>query len=136
MRTFHLFISHSWTHSDAYERLRGLLDNRSYFDYIDYSVPKDDPVHTNGTDAELEQAITNHMRPCQVIVVLAGVYASYSKWIDKEIAIAEAGFSNRKSILAIRPWGSERISRRVSDAADEVVAWNTDSIVAAIRRLG
>ena len=30
MRTHNLFISHSWSHSDAYERLVALLRNRTY----------------------------------------------------------------------------------------------------------
>ena len=135
MKTHNLFISHSWNYSNVYENLKGLLDKRSYFDYNDYSVPKNDPVHTNGTDKQLAEAIRNHMQPCHVIVVLAGVYSSYSKWINKEIDIAQGGFKNSKPILAIEPWGSERTSRRVKEAADEIVKWNTESIVAAIRDL-
>jgi len=38
---YNLFISHSWTYSDAYDRLVDLLDNASYFSYRNYSVPKD-----------------------------------------------------------------------------------------------
>ena len=52
LRTYNLFISHSWAHSDAYERLIDLLDaRRPRFFYSDYSVPKNDPIHTNGTDS-------------------------------------------------------------------------------------
>ena len=47
MRTYNLFITHSWTHSDAYDKLVNLLDARSYFRYSNYSVPKDDPLHTS-----------------------------------------------------------------------------------------
>ena len=135
MKTHNLFISHSWTYSNQYSNLKKLLDNRQYFRYKDHSVPKDDPVHTNGTDQQLAAAIKNHMRPCHVIIVLAGVYSSYSKWIDKEINIAQDGFLTSKPILAVEPWGSERTSKRVKDAANEIVKWNTESIVAAIRRL-
>ena len=56
-KTYHLFISHSWAYSDAYEKLIGLLDKDSSFAYTNYSVPKDDPLHTNGTDSELYAAI-------------------------------------------------------------------------------
>ena len=42
---YNLFISHSWTYSDAYENLTGLLDNANYFMYKNYSVPKNDPIH-------------------------------------------------------------------------------------------
>ena len=73
---------------------------------------------------------------CHVVVVMAGVYATYSKWINIEIDIATDGFSTPKPILAVRPRGNTVISSVVRDAADEIVNWNTESIVAAIRRLG
>ena len=31
--TYNLFISHSWTYSDAYEKLVALLDAKPYFSY-------------------------------------------------------------------------------------------------------
>ena len=136
MKTYNLFISHSWRYSDAYQRLVNLLDNRPYFSYRNYSVPKDDPVHTRGTDRELREAIRRHMSPAHVIVVLAGVYATYSKWISREIQIAQSGFANPKPILAIKPWGAERISTVVEEAADRIVGWNTESIVSSTRYLG
>lgn len=134
MKTHNLFISHSWNYSDQYYRLVRLLQNRRYFKFKNYSVPRDDPIHEAGTDAKLLQAIRGQMAPCGVVLILAGVYGSYSKWIDKEIDLAEEGFDNgRKPIIAIVPRGSKRISARVKGAADRVVGWNTDSIVDAIR---
>ncbi len=65
---------------------------------------------------------------------MAGVYSSYSKWINKEIVIANKGFANPKPIIGIIPWGQTNISKIVQDNADEMVGWNTESIVAAIRR--
>ena len=76
------------------------------------------------------------MAPCHVVLILAGVYATYSKWINVEIDLAKKGFTHGKPIIAIRPWGSQRISQPVKDAADRIVGWNTESIVAAIRELG
>ena len=106
-KRYHLFISHSWNYTDAYEKLIALLDKTGLV-YSDYSVPKEDPVHTNGTDKELKDAIRRHMAPCSCILVLAGVYATYSKWINKEIEIAK---SMEKKIIAVEPFGSERTSR-------------------------
>ena len=40
-KTYHLFISHSWTYSDAYEKLLALLNKDAYFSYKNYSVPQD-----------------------------------------------------------------------------------------------
>ena len=75
------------------------------------------------------------MTPCHVVIVLAGVYATYSKWINIELDLAESGFTNRKPILAIRPRGQVNISSRVRDSADKIVGWNTESVVSAIRDL-
>lgn len=134
-KTHNLFISHSWTYSDAYEKFIKLLNNRAYFSYNDFSLPKDDPVHTNGTDKQLYEALYNKIYRSGVVIIMAGVYSSYSKWIDKEIHIAKNEFSIPKPILAIEPWGSEKTAKVVIDNADLVAAWNTESIVKAIREL-
>ena len=134
--TYNLFISHSWRYSDAYERLVALLKARPYFDFHDYSVPPDDPIHDAPNDTALRKAIRDQMQLCHVVLVLAGVYATYSKWINIEIEIAKKGFTKSKPIVAIRPWGAEHTSRTVTAAADKIVGWNTESIVSAIRELG
>ena len=136
VRTFNLFISHSWSYATSYEQLIALLSNRSYFQFRDYSVPRDDPIHNANTVAELREAIRLQMYPCSIIIILAGVYATHSKWIKEEIDLAQKGFINPKPIIAIRPWGSDRISTVVQNAADIIVGWNTESVVGAIRELG
>lgn len=129
---YNIFISHSWTYSNAYEKLTELLDEAKYFQYKNYSVPKNDPIHNANNSKELYEAIKNQEKYASVVIILAGVYASYSKWIDKEIEIAqELG----KPILAIEPWGAEKTSLKVKNAADKIVKWNTTSIVAAIKEL-
>ena len=82
MRTFNLFVSHSWRHSDAYERLVSLLRRKPYFDFRDYSIPEDDPIHDARNDTQLRAAIRRQMQPCSAVLILAGVYATYSKWIN------------------------------------------------------
>lgn len=129
---YNLFISHSWSYSDAYNKLTSLLDNANYFTYKNYSVPKDDPIHNANNDKELYEAIKQQIRYASVVIILAGVYSSYSKWIDKEIKIAE---ELGKPILAIEPWASDKTSLKVKNAADKIVRWNTDSIIRAIRDL-
>lgn len=51
-------------------------------------------------------AILNRISPCNA--VLAGVYSTYSKWINKEIAICKNEILNPKPIVAIEPRGSEK----------------------------
>jgi hypothetical protein len=84
-----IFISHSWTYGSQYDRLVEFLDQEN-LDYRNYSVPQDDPVHTNGTDKQLRAAIDAKIRQCSCVVILAGVYATYSKWINIEIEIAQS----------------------------------------------
>lgn len=128
--TYNLFISHSWTYSDAYEKLVQLLENRPYFSYKNYSVPKDDPIHHAHTYYQLKEAIRAQIKPASCVLILAGVYASYSKWINIEIELAH---TLGKKIIAIQPWGAEKTSLMVKNAADIIVKWNADSIIYAIR---
>ena len=136
VRTYNLFISHSWSYSDTYDSLVKLLDRASYFNYKNYSVPKDDPIHDAGTDKELYEAIKVQISKASVVIILAGVYATYSKWINKEIKIAKEEFVSPKPIIAVEYWGSEKTSRVVKEAADKIVKWNSNSIINAIKELG
>ena len=47
---YNLFISHSWNYNDAYDNLVSLLDAKPYFEYKNYSVPKNDPIHNAPND--------------------------------------------------------------------------------------
>jgi len=128
-----LFISHSWSYGDAYDKLITLLDAAPNFLYKNYSVPKDDPVHNAPNVTALYEAIKNKMVFCDVVLIMAGKYATYSKWIQREIQIAKEDYS--KPMVAIRPRANEQVSSVVSNAADRLVGWNTSSIVSAIREL-
>ena len=132
-KTFNLFISHSWTYSDAYEKLCGMLDDAPNFSYKNFSVPKDDPVHDADNMQELYEAIQHHVGPCHVVLIMAGKYATFSKWIQREIKIANNEFTEPKPIIGIKPWANKQVSTVVSEGADTLVGWNTKSIVDAIR---
>ena len=127
---YNLFISHSWAYSNTYDDLVKLLDTKAYFSYKNYSVPKNDPIHNMRTDYQLKEAIRRQMQPTSCVLILAGVYATYSKWINIEIELAK---SMEKKIIAIEGRGAEKTSTIVKNSADVIVDWNTDSIVDAIR---
>ncbi len=128
-----LFISHSWSYGNAYKNLVDLLNAAPNFQFKNYSVPKNDPVHNAANTEALYEAIKNKMVFCDVVLIMAGKYATYSKWIQREIQIAKKDYD--KPIVAIRPWASEQVSSVVSGAADKLVSWSTTSIVTAIREL-
>lgn len=129
--SYNIFISHSWSYSDQYEKLLALLDADPFFIYKNYSVPQNDPIHNAPNQNELKEAIRRQMQPASCVLILAGVYSTYSKWINIEIELAK---SMGKKIIAICPWGAEKISIPVQNAADLIVRWNTASIVNAIRQ--
>lgn len=135
-KQYYLFISHSWKYSDAYEKLIALLDKAEDFTYSDYSVPENDPIEGAKNDKQLKAAIKEQMAHASVVLILAGVYSTYSKWINIEIDLAQNGFDNPKPIIAIQPWGAEKTSSIVKSAANCVVGWNTNSIVKTIKELG
>lgn len=128
-----LFISHSWAYGDAYDRLVSMLDAAPRFIYRNYSVPKNDPIHNARTTTELRAAIRNRMARCQCVIIMAGVYSSYSKWINIEIELAKRDFD--KPVLGVKPWSNRRTSDIVRRNADLMANWNTSSIVGAIRQL-
>ena len=133
LKSRNLFISHSWAYGDAYDRLVEMLDAAPNFQYKNYSVPKNNPVHNAPNVQALYNAIKNQMVFCDVVLIMAGKYATYSKWIQREIEIAKQVYT--KPLVAIRPWANEQVSSVVSNAADELVGWNTSSIVSAIRKM-
>lgn len=131
LTNYRLFISHSWTYTDAYEKLVSIFKEHPNFQWTDYSVPKDDPIHSAPNEKALYEAIKNQIAPVHCVIMLAGVYSSHSKWINKEIEISKKVFC--KPIVAVEPWGAEKTSTIVKENADAIVKWQSASIVAAIR---
>ena len=134
-----VFISHSWSYSEHYDRLSEWLFRtmwtvgRRAIQFRDTSVPKDNPIQYAPNAADLEAAINERIVASDVLVIPTGMYASYSKWIGKEIAGAQIF---QRPIVAVDLWGSQRSSSVVIQAADEVVGWNKNSVIAAVWRLG
>lgn len=126
---YRIFISHSWAYSEAYDKVEDFLREKN-IPFYNHSVLKDDPVHTNGTDKELYEKIDAKVKGCSCVIILAGVYASYGKWINKEIEIAK---KYDKPIIAVEPWGAERTSKVVKDPATIIVGWNATSVASAVR---
>ena len=126
---YRVFISHSWAYSSQYDKIESFISQEN-FSYYNHSVPKDDPIHTNGSDQQLRNAIEAKIKGCSCVIILAGVYATYSKWINIEIELAK---KYNKPIIAVEPWGSERTSVVVKNAANAIVGWNAKSVANAVR---
>lgn len=131
--TYSLYISHSWSFHDANNKLVALLNSkRNPFHFRNYAVPKNDPVHESTEQHQLRTAIEERMALANVVLILAGVYERYSKWIDMEIEIAQR---LHRPIIAVEAWGSEMTSPTVRDAATKVVKWKAEAIQDAIRKM-
>jgi hypothetical protein len=131
LTNYRLFISHSWAYRDAYEKLVGFFNEHPNFKWSNYSVPQDDPINNAPNETALYNAIKNQIAPVNCVIILAGVYSTYSKWINKEIDICKNVFD--KPLVAVQPWGAERTSTTVKNNADIIVNWQSASIVQAIR---
>ena len=103
---------------------------RIYFENI--SVPKDDPIHTSGSDRALDVAIRERILNSDIIIIPTGMYVNYSRWIKKEIKGAK---DYDKPILAVNLWGREKKSSIVCNAADKMVGWSAKSVVGGIVEL-
>jgi len=133
-KTYNIFISHSWVYSDAYEHLLFLIRERPYFTFKDFSIKPDDPLYNISDKKLLYKAIKEQMQPCHVVLILAGVYASFGKWIDMEMKIARTEFTNPKPVIAVSPWGALNNSAIAKENVDLIVGWNTDSIIYGIKQ--
>lgn len=127
LRTYKVFISHAWAYNADYYRLEQFLNEAPNFYWENLSVPRHDPIKNA---QQLTYELNAQMRPANVFLILAGMYVAHSEWIQYEI-----NFARRigRPIIGIRPWGSVNMPLAVQNGADEIVGWNTDTIVSAIR---
>lgn len=80
---------------------------------------------------ELKEKLKHRIASSSCIIVLSGMYSMYSKWIDFEIDTARA---MNKPIIGVRPWGQERIPLKIQTFSNEIVGWNSSSIINAVRK--
>lgn len=129
LKNYRLLISHAWSYSGHYIRIKNWLDHGAYFKWSNHSISADSPVKT-ATDQELKTKLTQQISGCSAIIVVAGMYANYSQWIDYEIAEA---LRLNKPIIGLRPWGSEKTPAKIKNNATVLVNWNAASLVNAVR---
>jgi hypothetical protein len=132
---YRLFISHAWQYNDDYEGVKSLLNADWNFRWEDLSVPFDDPLGVSvvfpRSYGTIVDQLRDRIRNADALLVIAGMYCAYRGWIQTEM---EAAKQHGKPVIAIRPWGQERLPLVIQEA-DEEVGWRTASIVDAIRRL-
>ena len=129
-RIYKIFISHCWNYDDVLQKLKNLLDSRGYFNAEYTHVEKSHPINSEYAPV-IKAQITRRLDDSDIVLAIAGVYASYSDWMQWEMDKArDLGLK----VIGVIPRGQERISSQVYSRSVEDVRWNADSIVAAIRR--
>lgn len=129
-KEFNIFISHSWSYSKDLENLQNLLIKRGYFNVSFLEPTKQTPIksiHAPYVRKILRKRILN----ANIVIGLAGMYATYSDWMIWELNTAEY---YDIPIIGVIPRGKKRVSSEVTSRSIDDINWNTESIISAIRK--
>lgn len=129
LRTYEIFICHAWHRDDEYWRISDMLETAANFDWRNLSVPEHDAIDADDS-AGLAKELRNQMRPANVFIVAAGMWVSHRHWLDFEISFARRIGT---PIIAVPPWGQERIPTVLASAAT-AFASRQDTLIAAVRK--
>lgn len=134
MNIYNIFISHAWKYSEHYSKIVQWLNEaqkEGRLTWKNYSVPEHDPLinpDSSGGKKQLKEELKRQIAPVSKVIILAGMYASYSDWIDFEI---DTAVDYEKYIIGVKPWGQERVPLKISSNAF-MVGWNKESVINAI----
>jgi len=131
LKTYVGFISHAWNYHDEYLRLESMLNSAPQFKFHNASVPCTNCIPPPANTSTIQKSLDEQIRISNVVLILSGMHAAHSEWVDKEIAIAA---KYEKPIIGVIPRGQIMIPKIVQNAAKEMVHWQTNSIVEAIRK--
>ena len=127
-----IFISHAWQYNQHYWTLVNWFDEEPNFSWKNCSVPSHDALPDKSSRG-LSAGMTRQISPAQVVILLGGMYAAHSDWIDYEINEAKR---MNKTIIGVRPWAQQQVPVNVQAASSiPLVGWNRASIIQAVRNL-
>ena len=116
MKEYNLFISHAWKYNEDYytveKWLKSAKENEELI-YKNYSVPQHDPLIDSNSiigKKKLKEMLKTQIRPSSAVIIISGMYANYSEWIDFEI---ETAISMEKYIIGLKPWGQQHIPTKI-----------------------
>lgn len=125
-----IFISHAWLYNEHYYTLVKWFNEEPNFSWSNCSVPSHDAL-PDKTSKGLSDGIKRQIAPAQVVLILGGMYAAHSAWIEYEINEAQR---MGKVIIGVRPWGQERVPLVVQNASVcDPIGWNRASVIQATR---
>ncbi|CAH0996175.1 hypothetical protein EMA8858_02305 [Emticicia aquatica] len=127
---YNVFISHSWSYVEDLKKLRTALNERGYFNVEFMEHSPNEPINSENSTyvkQRLKRAILNS----NIVLGIAGMYASHSEWIEWELETAKL---NAIPIVGVIPKGQIRVSQVVSSRSIVDVDFITERIVEAIRK--
>ena len=125
-----IFISHAWQYNEHYWTIVKWFNGAPNFSWSNCSVPSHDGL-PDKTSAGLGRGMTMQISPSQIFILLGGMYAAHSDWIEYEISEAKR---MGKTIIGVKPWGQERVPLSVQNASIcPIVGWNSASVTQAVR---
>jgi len=121
-----IFTSHAWRYGHRRERLHEILSPWVRdVDFEDYSVSCKHPLNTE-TDPQLADELCNRIVHMDALLILAGMFANRSPWMQFEI---NAAFALRIPIIPILANGQKKVPRLSTRLAScEPVRWRGKSI--------
>ncbi len=128
----HFFASHSWTHRRHRDGLHAILQPWVRgLDFQDYSISRAHPLNAD-TDPELARELCGIIYRMDALLIMAGMYANNSPWMQFEI---NAAFAYGVPIIPILANGQMRVPRLPTRLATiPPVRWRGDSIREALLR--
>ena len=132
---YKIFISHSWSYEASNKSLRKMLTDAPYFEFTELYIPVMDPVHSSESSQILHRAIKQKIDKAHAVIIMAGVYDSFKKWIDLELKISKKEYRIAKPIIAVQPWAGAKTSPLLRKEADAMVGWDGKLIAGTIKRL-
>lgn len=125
---YRIFISHSWAYSSDYDKIESFLRQEGIVFY-NHSVPKNDPIHTNGTDKQLSDAIEAKVKGAVALSFLQEFMPLIANGLIKRLKWQRS--TTNLSLLFSH--GEQNASSIVKNAADVIVGWNAKSVANAVR---
>lgn len=125
-----IFISHVHEDDSKLKELKDLLEKAGMV-VRDYSINSDKPNRAKNEDYIKNEILAPQIDQCSVLVVYISSETKNSKYVDWEIEYAH---KQDKGIVGV--WGRGEKECALPDSldsyADEVVGWNSSSIIDAI----
>lgn len=125
---YNIFISHSWQYTDTLESLRNLINKKPNFSASYEESTRENPINS-ANETYIKSRLSKKIGDSNVVLALAGIYASHSSWMTWEL---DKAIQLGVPIIGVIPRGQIRISSVVSTRSVVNVRWNTESIISAI----